>query len=90
MTDLRFLQLKALVDECSCKVNCLASLEHSVNEDNIFISMFWTDEYHGFTTNKNHENRYNSTQDDDDMTKAETFIRMLMRSADFYEGMRRS
>ena len=89
MTDLRFLQLKSLVDECTKKVNCVASIRHDVYEDNIFISLFWNDEYRSFTArNSNCLNSYNSTEDDDNMTKAETFIRMLMRSAQFNKELR--
>jgi hypothetical protein len=90
MTDLRFLQLKALVDECTSKVNCVASIQHSVCEDNIFISIFWADEYHSFTARDTyHVGGYNSTADDNDMTKAEAFMRLLMRSAMFDGRLRK-
>jgi len=91
MTNLRFLQLKALVDECNEKVRCSASIQHDAFEDRIFIAMFWSYEYHSFVArNKNLISNYNSTNDDDDMTQAEAFMRMLIKSAESNEEMRRT
>ena len=85
MTKERLNYLIDIADECSRKTGCVASVMHSIDEDNVFVSMLPNEEYHSFTTYRLHANRYNSTKDDGDLTKAEAFMRMLIKQAEFKE-----
>lgn len=81
MTRERLNYLIDMADECSRKTDSIVTVGHNRIEDTVFVSMP-NGEYHNFVTNVYHENRYNSTKDDNVMTRAEAFMRMLMRQAE--------
>lgn len=90
MTKDRFFQLADIADECSRKVNCLVTIDHNIDQERIFISMFYCDEYHCFTNDQRFPSQYyNHTPDTPDLTNAEAFMRLLMKSAEHFEPMAR-
>lgn len=88
MTRERFGQLFDLVDEVNRKVNANVSIEHGKRQDSVHIMMFYVDEGRTFFTEYGFED-YDVTNNDDDLVKAECFLRLLLASAEHCEVMRR-
>lgn len=89
MTIQRLVELVELVDEFNSKVYADASLEHDKFSDSIHITMFYnnpTSSVAFYTSDgSSHENIYHG---DKNLEKAEAFMRMLMKSAEYYEPMK--
>lgn len=86
MTRERLNYLIDMADECSRKTDSLVTVEHNRIEDRVFVSMVNRD-YHCFTTYAlEMEGNPNHTVDDAELTKAEAFMRMLMKQAEVKEG----
>lgn len=88
MTRERFGQLYDLVDAVNLKVKASASIEHCKLRDTVRIMLFYVDEPHTFYTDYGFDD-YTITNNDDDLVKAECFLRTLLASAEHCEVMRR-
>lgn len=87
MTRERFLRLYDLADEVNRKVDASVSVRHSRFSDDIFISLFYSNEVISFYED-GYINPDLNMHEDPDFTKAEAFMRMLLESAKHCKEMR--
>lgn len=78
MTRERLNHLLDLIDEVNSKVYVSASLEHGLNDDNIFVSLY----YQGPKAYKSFNTFIYSESYDKDLVKGEAYLRGLLAKAE--------
>lgn len=90
MTKERLFYLIHLVDSLNHEVDVAASISHEKFDDSIHITIFYGGEVvsHVFYVNSHSKSTWEVTYGDNDLIKAEAFMRALLRSAQYNPSMR--
>lgn len=88
MTRERLNDLISLADAVNNTVDCAVSLRIGKYDVQVLISMFWCDEYMFFSTSTHLTPNYNEVYEDQNLEKAEAFLRSLYRMGQVYKGVR--